>query len=87
MLTATAWLEKRNMGSDIIGYWLKSGRLWSYTHPEPNLFSERAAPASRLKAGRHGGGRRPPEWARQRFLKCWTPFHRTLNLNWIPPRI
>ena len=38
MLTATAWLEKRNMGSDIIGYWLKSVRLWSYTHPEPNLF-------------------------------------------------
>ena len=74
MLTATAWLEKRNMGSDIIGYWLKSGRLWSYTHPEPNLFSERAAPASRLKAGWHGGGRRPLEWARQRFLKCWTPF-------------
>ena len=31
--------------------------------------SGRAAPASRPKAGWHGGGRRPPEWARQRLSK------------------
>ena len=34
-----------------------------------NSLSERAAPASRPKAGWHGGGRRPPEWARQRLSK------------------
>ena len=29
--------------------------------------------------------RRPPEWAWQRFLKYWMPFHHTLPQNMIPP--